>query len=231
MEHELKKLLLASGRQSVFDHLLDHLGRLGDFSITRSTKLQRTLELLETFHIDAVLLDFDLDDFKSPEVCRIIRRQDAIVPIVVLADTHNEAEVILSLEAGANDYVLRTISVSELAARVRSQMRKNELMGFTELRIGPFMFKPRDKILRNRDNDTYVPLTDREASLLFFLAKHRDNIVQNEQIYRTVWGYGSILNTHTLQTHIYRLRRKIEENPARPRFLVSARSGYRLTSE
>ena len=133
----------------------------------------------------------------------------------------------IGLEAGANDYIVKPFRFAVLLARIRVQMRQHEASSEAEFQIGKYMFRPANKVLID-ERGVKLRLTEKEAAILRFLHQAERQSVARETLLREVWGYNANVTTHTLETHIYRLRQKIESNPGEAQLLVTDGGGYKL---
>jgi DNA-binding response OmpR family regulator len=178
--------------------------------------------------VDAVIVDADLTGGGGLELCRRLRRSGRNVPILMLSSSPHEADVVAGLEAGANDFVQKTCGVAELAARLQAQWRSFEDSEHAEIVIGQFLFRPGAKLLHDSEADEAIRLTGKEAAVLKYLYRAGGAPVRREALLHDVWGYSPRASTHTVETHIYRLRRKLGR-PAGRSLLVNDRSGYWLS--
>jgi DNA-binding response OmpR family regulator len=176
---------------------------------------------------DLILLDRKLPDGEGLGLCARLRERGVAVPIIVLSGLADEHEVVGGLDAGANDYVAKPFRMSELLARVRAQLRLHDISEDAELEIGRFRFRPGDRMLLGEDG-ARVRLTGKEAAVLKYLCRAAGP-VSRETLLRKVWGYSAKATTHTVETHIYRLRLKLEGSPIQRRMLLSEAGGYRLS--
>ena len=138
------------------------------------------------------------------------------------------ADIILGLDAGANDYVTKPFRLDVLAARTRVQLRAHTPASDMVFTVGPYVFRPGAKVLVNRTTKATKSLTEKETALLKYLCITGDQPVDRDILLTEVWEYSPEASSHTLQTHIYRLRQKIEKDPANPRILVTEAEGYHL---
>ncbi len=161
------------------------------------------------------------------EVCRLLRKSKVRCPIIMLTAADSEADTILGLESGANDYVTKPFRFGVLLARIRAQLRSHEQSEDAVFQIGHYTFRPSAKLLLDEHNKK-VRLTEKETSILKYLYRAGERVVGREILLPEVWGYNSGVTTHTLETHIYRLRQKIEKDPANARLLVTEPGGYKL---
>ena len=175
---------------------------------------------------DLIILDLALPDGDGRDLCCSLRRAGVSVPIIVLTGLGEEAEVVRGLDSGANDYVVKPFRVSELLARVRAQLRVHDISEDAELTIGRFRFRPGDRLLIEPGGGR-VRLTGKEAAVLKYLFRAPGAVGRNELL-QQVWGYNANATTHTVETHIYRLRQKLEADPNGLRMLLNEDGGYRL---
>jgi DNA-binding response OmpR family regulator len=136
--------------------------------------------------------------------------------------------VVRGLEAGANDYIAKPFRLAELLARLRAQLRIFENSEDAVFNIGPYVFRPAAKLLQEAVKNRRIRLTEKEAAILKFLYRAGTKPVARQVLLNEVWGYNAAVTTHTLETHIYRLRQKIEPDPSNARLLVTEGGGYRL---
>ena len=188
------------------------------------------LESAKNVHYDIVLLDVGLPDMDGRDVCRLMRRNGVKSLIILLAGQDSDSDTILSLDVGANDYITKPFKIAILLARMRTHLRQNEQFDDTVFTIGPYSFWPSAKILIDESQNRKVRLTEKETAILEYLYQTGDRMVNRETLLGKVWGYNAGVTTHTLETHVYRLRQKIEVDPSRAAILVTDPGGYRLVS-
>jgi DNA-binding response OmpR family regulator len=162
------------------------------------------------------------------ELCKALRRAGHKMPIIMLTAAQGEADTILGLDAGANDYVAKPFKLGVLLARMRAQLRTHEQSEDAVFTIGPYSFRPSQKLLTDPARNQKVRLTEKETAILKFLLRAGAKPVGRDVLLDQVWGYNAGVTTHTLETHIYRLRQKIEPDPANAKILVTEGGGYRL---
>jgi DNA-binding response OmpR family regulator len=175
---------------------------------------------------DLILLDVDLPDMDGREVCRRLRNDGVSSPVVMLTAAAADTDTIQGLEAGANDYVTKPFRFNVLLARIRAHLRHHEQSEDAVFRIGPYEFRPSAKLLV--DGGKKIRLTEKETNILKYLYRADGKAISREQLLAEVWGYNSGVTTHTLETHVYRLRQKMEPDPANARILLTEVGGYRL---
>ena len=176
---------------------------------------------------DLILLDVDLPDINGREACRMLRAGGVTAPVIMLTAAAGESDTILGLDSGANDYVTKPFKFNVLLARIRAQLRSHEQSEDAVFHIGPYEFRPAGKVLID-PKGRKLRLTDKEANILKYLYRAGAKAVSREELLAEVWGYNAGVTTHTLETHVYRLRQKIEPEPANARLLLTEAGGYRL---
>ncbi len=186
------------------------------------------LELAADGRAAAIVLDVSLPDMDGFEACRRLRAAGVRAPIILLTGAAQEEEhQVRGLDAGANDYVLKPFKFSVLLARIRAHLRSHEASEDAVFRIGPYNFRPSMRLLVDMAQKK-IRLTDKETSILRYLYRSGEKPVGREELLREVWGYNSNVTTHTLETHVYRLRQKIEPDAQSPKLLITETGGYRL---
>ena len=173
-----------------------------------------------------VILDLGLPDLDGLDFIRRLRAWSAI-PILVLSVRASETEKIQALDAGANDYVTKPFRFAVLLARIRAHLRSHEQSEDAVFQVGPYEFRPASKLMVD-DKGKKVRLTEKETNILKYLYRAGAKPVSREELLTEVWGYNAGVTTHTLETHIYRLRQKIEVEPGQARLLLTDAGGYRL---
>jgi DNA-binding response OmpR family regulator len=161
------------------------------------------------------------------EVCRLMRKSGVRCPILMLTGHVSDSDTILGLDAGANDYIAKPFKFAVLLARVRAQLRTHEQSEDAVFTIGPYSFRPSLKTLTDQAGKR-VRLTEKETNILKYLYRAGEQVVTRDVLLQEVWGYNANVTTHTLETHIYRLRQKIEPDPGAAQLLVTESGGYRL---
>lgn len=223
-----RKLLLVDDDEALRSTLSEQLRLHEEFSVSEAPSGARGLEMAKSEYFDAVLLDVGLPDMDGRDLCRLLRRAGVKAPIIMLTGMDSDADQILGLESGANDYVVKPFKLGVLLARLRAQLRQHEHSEDAVLTIGPFSFKPSDKVLVHSESGRKIRLTEKESQILRYLYRAGERPVSRETLLGEVWGYNAAVTTHTLETHVYRLRQKIEENPSQAALLITEGGGYRL---
>jgi DNA-binding response OmpR family regulator len=225
-----KRILIVDDDAALRQSLCEQLSMYEEFAAQEANTGQAALDSVKENSFDLVLLDVGLPDIDGRELCKLLRRNGVSVPIIMLTGADSEADTILGLDAGANDYVTKPFRLGVLLARIRAQLRQHEQSEDATFTIGHYTFKPASKILLAPDGQSKVRLTEKETAILKYLYRARDQVVSREVLLNEVWGYNAAVATHTLETHIYRLRQKIEEDPSNARLLVTEGGGYRLVA-
>jgi DNA-binding response OmpR family regulator len=213
----LKKILLVDDDDDLREALSEQLVMTEDFDVFEAGSGAQAMERVKEGLYDLVILDVGLPDTDGRELCRLLRKQGVKCPILMLTGHDSDADTILGLDAGANDYVTKPFRFPVLLARIRAQLRQHEQSEDAVFQLGPYTFKPAMKILETEDNKK-VRLTEKETNILKFLYRAQSGVVARDVLLHEVWGYNAGVTTHTLETHIYRLRQKIEPDPSNARF-------------
>ena len=222
-----KRVLLVDDDTPLRESLKEQLDLQGEFIVSDAATGASGLEKAKTEMPDVVIPDVGLPDLDGREVCRLMRKANVRCQIIMLTANDGEADQILGLEAGANDYVTKPFKFNVLLARIRAHLRNHAQSEDAVFKIGQYTFRPSAKLLSGPQN-TKVRLTEKETSILKFLYRAGDKVVGRDVLLHEVWGYNPAVTTHTLETHIYRLRQKIEKDPAHAKLLVTESGGYRL---
>jgi DNA-binding response OmpR family regulator len=223
----LKKILLVDDDDDLREALSEQLVMTEEFDVFEAGSGAQAMERVKEGLYDLVILDVGLPDTDGRELCRLMRRQGVKCPILMLTGHDSDADTILGLDAGANDYVTKPFRFPVLLARIRAQLRQHEQSEDAVFQLGPYTFKPAMKLLETEDQKK-IRLTEKETNILKFLYRAQSGVVARDVLLHEVWGYNAGVTTHTLETHIYRLRQKIEPNPSEARLLVTESGGYRL---
>lgn len=225
----LKKILLVDDEDDLREALSEQLVMTEDFDVFEAGSGHDAMDRIRSGHFDLIILDVGLPDTDGRELCRLLRKQGVKSPVLMLTGHDTDSDTILGLESGANDYVTKPFKFPVLLARIRAQLRQHEQSEDAVFQLGPYTFKPAQKMLVD-DKERKIRLTEKETNILKFLYRATEGVVPREVLLHEVWGYNAGVTTHTLETHIYRLRQKIEPDPANARLLVTESGGYRLVA-
>ena len=224
-----KRILLVEDDEALRESLAEQLRLHEEFETLEANSAAAVLELTKSQRFDLILLDIGLPDMDGREVCRLLRRNGLKTPIIMLTGADTEADTILGLDSGANDYITKPFRLGVLLARIRAQLRQHELTEDAVFPIGPYSFQPGAKLLLDHETKKKIRLTEKETSILKYLYRAGDKVVGRDVLLDEVWGYNAAVATHTLETHIYRLRQKIEADPSNAQILITETGGYRLS--
>ena len=226
---QMKRILLVDDDKDLREALGEQLLMTEDFDVFEAGNGSDAMEKVKSELYDLIVLDVGLPDTDGHELCRLMRKQGVKCPVLMLTGHDGDLDTILGLDAGANDYVTKPFKFPVLLARMRAQLRQHEQSEYANFTLGPYTFKPAMKMLITED-ERKIRLTEKETNILKFLYRSTDGVVPRDILLHEVWGYNAGVTTHTLETHIYRLRQKIEPDPSNVRLLVTESGGYRLMS-
>lgn len=222
-----RRLLLVDDDADLRQTLVEQLRDQPEFEVFEAGTANDALKLLREVNIDLTILDVGLPDMDGRDMVKRLREEGFRSPILMLTGHDADADQIQGLEAGANDYLTKPFRFPVLLARVNTALRQHDQSEDVVFTIGQYSFQPSAKLLEANDG-TKVRLTDKETSILKFLYRQGPKTITRDILLKEVWGYNNRVTTHTLETHIYRLRQKIERDPSNARLLVTEDGGYRL---
>ena len=225
-----RPVLIVDDDPDLCQTLAEQLAVDGDFAAATAATLAEATALLAApeARFDAIILDLGMPDGDGREFCAQLRQAGHKMPILMLTGSDTEGDVVRGLDAGANDYIAKPFRMAELLARLRAQLRNFEASEDAVFSIGPYTFRPSAKLLSDPARNRRIRLTEKEAAILKYLYRAGRNAVARAELLGEVWGYNAAVTTHTLETHIYRLRQKIEPDPTNARLLLTESGGYRL---
>ncbi|MFC4271627.1 response regulator [Sneathiella chungangensis] len=223
-----KKILLVDDDNSLRETLAEQLDLHEEFLTQQAETACEALDKIKKSHFDLILLDVGLPDMDGREACKLIRKSGNKAPIIMLTAQDSDSDQILGLESGANDYVAKPFRIGVLLARIRAQLRQHEQSEDAVFTIGPYSFRPAAKLMLHKETAQKVRLTEKETAILKYLYRAGNKVVTRDILLNEVWGYNAGVTTHTLETHIYRLRQKIETEPSDAKILITEPGGYRL---
>jgi DNA-binding response OmpR family regulator len=222
-----RKILIVDDDEDLRDPLRDQIALHDEFDVATVDSAAAALEQVKANRFNLMILDVGLPDMDGREACKILRKSGFKAPIIMLTGNDSDADMILGLDAGANDYVTKPFKFAVLLARIRAQLRQHEQSEDAVFALGHYTFKPASKLLVDEAGNK-VRLTEKETSILKFLYRAGEKVVTRDVLLHEVWGYNAGVTTHTLETHIYRLRQKIERDPSNAEILVTETGGYKL---
>jgi DNA-binding response OmpR family regulator len=222
-----RKILIVDDDADLSEALIDQLSLYEEFELTHAASATAGIQAARENHVDLIIMDVGLPDMDGREAVKLLRKAGVRAPIIMLTGHDTDSDAILGLEAGANDYVVKPFRFAVLLARIRAHLRQHEQSEDATFAIGSYTFRPAAKMLLDPAGGK-VRLTEKETAILKYLYRAGDRIVTRDILLSEVWGYNSGVTTHTLETHIYRLRQKIERDPSHAELLVTEAGGYKL---
>jgi DNA-binding response OmpR family regulator len=221
-----KRVLLLDDDGMLRGSIAEQLVAEGDYQPVEAGTVAEAREKARDGLYEFMILDVGLPDGDGRALCRELRDSGITCPIIMLTAADSDVDTIEGLQSGANDYVIKPFRFAVLMARVHAHLRSHEQSEEAVYRIGPYTFRPSAKILVEPAGKK-IRLTEKETNILKFLYRAGET-VPRETLLHEVWGYNPAVTTHTLETHIYRLRQKIEASPGLAQILVTESGGYRL---
>jgi DNA-binding response OmpR family regulator len=222
-----KTLLIVDDNDDLRGELAEQLEMGDEFTVVQAATGNDGVSRAVEIKPDLILLDVDLPDINGREVCRQIREKQVAAPIIMLTAADSDEDTVKGLDAGANDYVAKPFKLSVLLARIRAQLRSHEQSEGAVFHLGAYEFRPSAKMLVDASQKK-IRLTEKETNILKYLYRAGEKPVSREELLAEVWGYNAGVTTHTLETHVYRLRQKIEPDPSNAKLLLTEAGGYRL---
>ncbi len=227
-----RPILIVEDDHALRQALVEQVSEDGAYQSFEAATLREAAQYLGAAdaRFDSIILDVNMPDGDGRDFCVQMRRQGHRMPIIMLTGATGEDDIVLGLNSGANDYIAKPFRTSELMARLQAQLRAFDTSEDAVFTIGPYTFRPSAKLLLTNDKKQRIRLTTKEVAILKFLYRTGSEVVSRQVLLNEVWGYNAGVTTHTLETHIYRLRQKIENDPNNCRLLLTAPGGYRLNA-
>ena len=222
-----RKILIVDDDNDLTEALIEQLSLYDEFEMSHAATATAGIHAARDSHVDLVVMDVGLPDMDGREAVKLLRKSGVRAPIIMLTGHDTDSDAILGLEAGANDYVVKPFRFAVLLARIRAHLRQHEQSEDATFSIGRYTFRPASKLLLDGSGGK-IRLTEKETAILKYLYRAGDRIVTRDVLLSEVWGYNSGVTTHTLETHIYRLRQKIERDPGHAELLITESGGYKL---
>ncbi|BCP55776.1 DNA-binding response regulator [Kaistia sp. 32K] len=222
-----RRILVVDDDDLLRESLVEQLSLYEEFELLDEPTATKGVQRARGEPTDLLIMDVTLPDMDGREAVKLLRKGGFKAPIIMLTGHDSESDTILGLEAGANDYVTKPFRFAVLLARIRAQLRQFEQSEDATFSIGRYTFRPSAKLLLD-ERGQKIRLTEKETSILKFLYRAGEKVVGRDVLLHEVWGYNSGVTTHTLETHIYRLRQKIEREPSIAELLVTEAGGYKL---
>lgn len=202
-----------------------------NYTVTTAQGGEVGLEMVDEFKPDLIILDVMMPDMSGWEICEHIRKT-SMVPIIMLTARGSQSDIVRGLQAGADDYLVKPFHQAELLARVTAVLRR--VKSTPPSSTGPLMFGDGDLVINPTDHkvtrgDNEISLTPTEFNLLLFMAHRAGRILSTEVIFDNVWSYDTDANVESVKWYVWRLRKKLEENPSKPKYIITERGvGYRF---
>ncbi|HVN00380.1 MAG TPA: response regulator transcription factor [Caulobacteraceae bacterium] len=223
-----KTILIVDDDADLSGLLSEQLELHEGFAAESAPNASEGLRLAKEARPDLILLDVDLPDMDGREALKLMRGGGVSAPVIMLTAASGDSDTILGLDSGANAYVTKPFKFNVLLAHIRAQLRSHEQSEDAVFKIGPYEFRPAGKLLVDA-RQRKIRLTDKETNILKYLYRAGGKVISREELLTEVWGYNAGVTTHTLETHVYRLRQKIEPDPTSPKILITEAGGYRLS--
>lgn len=222
-----RTILVVDDDEDLRTILVEQLQMHEEFNVLHEGDAGKALKAVKKGNIDLVIMDVGLPDIDGREAVKMLRKEGFRAPVIMLTGHDTDSDTVLGLEAGANDYVTKPFRFAILLARIRAQLRQHEQSEDATFKVGPYIFKPGQKLLLDEKGGK-IRLTEKEAAIIKYLYRAGGSIISRDTLLEEVWGYNSGVTTHTLETHVYRLRQKIEKDPSNSQILVTDSGGYKL---
>lgn len=223
----VRRILIVDDDEILRQELSEQLALHEEFEVVSAATAGEGIQSVRNGQVDLLIMDVGLPDMDGREAVKLLRKGGFKAPIIMLTGQDSEADTVLGLESGANDYVTKPFRFAVLLARIRVQLRQHEQSEDATFNVGRYSFRPSAKMLVD-DRGQKIRLTEKETAILKYLYRAGEKVVNRDTLLHEVWGYNSGVTTHTLETHIYRLRQKIEREPASAELLVTEGGGYKL---
>ena len=222
-----RTILIVDDDEDLRTTLVEQLSLYEEFDILQEDTATKGIQSARNVIVDLLIMDVGLPDMDGREAVKLLRKGGYRAPIIMLTAQDTDSDTILGLEAGANDYVTKPFRFAVLLARIRAQLRQHEQSEDATFAVGPYTFKPSQKLLID-ERGGKIRLTEKEAAIIKYLYRAEQKVVTRDVLLEEVWGYNSGVTTHTLETHVYRLRQKIARDPSKAEILVTESGGYKL---
>ena len=222
-----RSILIVDDDNDLRQTLVEQLALYEEFTVSDADTAAKGVAAARASVIDLLIMDVGLPDMDGREAVKLLRKGGFKAPIIMLTGHDTDSDTILGLEAGANDYVTKPFRFAVLLARIRAQLRQHENSEDVTLTVGQYTFKPSQKLMIDKKGSK-LRLTEKEAAIIKYLYRAGEKVITRDVLLEEVWGYNSGVTTHTLETHVYRLRQKIERDPSNAEIIVTESGGYRL---
>ena len=221
------KILLVNNDKDLGEALAFQLSIGEKYQIIETSSETSALTQINNNFCDLVIINSQSSQLKEYNLTKNLRSTSYKKPIIMLINQNRNLDISDDRNHEADEYIIKPFKYSVLLRSIETQLYKFKKLENTQYSIGNFIFKPNSKVLEANESRS-IRLTEKENNILKFLYKNLGNVISRETLLHEVWGYNSKVTTHTLETHIYRLRQKIENDPSNAYFLITEAGGYRL---
>jgi DNA-binding response OmpR family regulator len=223
------KILLINNDKDLGEALVFQLTLVEKYQIIETNDETSALIQINNNVCDLVIINSQSSELKECNLSKNLRLAGYKKPIIILINRNSNLDNSDDHNHKADEYIIKPLRYPVLLKSIETQLHKFKKSENTQYNIGNYVFKPNSKILES-NKDRSIRLTEKENNILKFLYKNLGNTVSRETLLHEVWGYNSKVTTHTLETHIYRLRQKFEDDPSNACFLITEPGGYKLSS-
>ena len=223
------KILLINNDKDLGEALVFQLTLIEKYQIIETKDETSALAQINNNLCDLIIINSQSSKLKGYNLTKSLRTVAYKKPIIMLINQKTDLDIPDVQGHEADEYIIKPFRYSVLLKSIETQLYKFKKSENTQYDIGNYVFKPNSKILESNENGS-IRLTEKENNILKFLYKNLGNVIRRETLLHEVWGYNSKVTTHTLETHIYRLRQKIEDDPSNACFLITEPGGYKLRS-
>ena len=220
----MMKILLIERDIDLREVLCEQFSNTNRFKVFKSSNIPETSKLLSNQTFDVIVVDLHPSGPVSRELSGLICETDLECPVLVITNENDVPAHVFGSDKRISDYIKKPFKFTDLLSRIDFLFQKRDE---TTLLIGPYTFQPAMKLLLT-ESSKEIRLTEKETSMLLFLYHSKDYVVQRDTLLHEVWGYSTDVTTHTLETHVYRLRQKMKSDPGDTDLLVTEAGGYRL---
>lgn len=223
------KILIVEDQEDLAEGLEINFKKEG-FAVSKTGTGESAINIAIKENPDLIILDIMLPGISGLDVCRDLRKKSVDVPIIMLTAKADEIDRVVGLEVGADDYITKPFGIRELVARVNAQLRRRrpqQAQDLSRYRFGQIEldFEKYEATAKGEA----IELSQKEYKILRYFIQHRGQVVTRERLLNEVWGYEAYPTTRTVDTHILKLRKKIEDNPSSPKYLLSVHGeGYKF---
>jgi len=226
----LKNVVIVESDKALRESLVEQLCPIQNLYVNDASNAKEAFEYLKEKDIAVLIIAINLPNSDCLDICKFVKTNNVNCSIILLGNTKNPIKNSKLENLGIETYLTKPFRFSSLLRLIMIQLQKHERICTPTMTVGKFAFYPAEKTLLESESGKLIRLTEKEVSILQYMLAAEEKLVEREVLLNKVWGYNSGISTHTLETHIYRLRQKVEPNPSKPQFLITQEGGYILTS-